>query len=101
MGHKKYHNDALPGYIEEYANKRLLDYHRYSEYHMRLMDGGFTAVDIWTSERYWVMQTDYLSLGESVVERGNEKGRLPSEKSEIYKFLDKLFYPTADLELLK
>jgi hypothetical protein len=93
----------------EYTNDRNLDLEIYSEYHMRVMDGGFTTIDLWTTGRYYVLHTDYsaqmpkaeipggvLSIDMNdperlkkhkldvsgrprFLERGGEKGMLPLE----------------------
>lgn len=80
--------DKLAAYCEDYA----LDLQQYSPYHLRLMDGGFVVLDVWTTGRYYVLTTDYLAMNSevSLVERGGEKGQLPND---IKPFLDKLFFP--------
>lgn len=97
MSHqKKQHNALLPALLQQYANSRTLDFHRYSDYHMRLMDGGFIILDVWTTGRYWVMQTDYYKLTDKhIIERGGEKGSVPPEK-RLESWLDDLFF-AADL----
>lgn len=82
-----------PEDVEAYAKLRDLDYKRYSKYHMRLMDGGYTVLDVWTTGRYYVLTTDYSELTPSIVERGGEKGDLLLETSALTEWLDGLFYP--------
>lgn len=92
---KKKHNYNLPKLLEQYASTRMLTYHQYSEYHMRLMDG-FTVVDIWTSGKYYVLSTNYIDMTDRViVERGGEKGTLTGD---TYTFLDDLFYAPDKLD---
>lgn len=90
----------IPGFIEKidaYAEVRGLDVHHYSPYHMRLMDGGYVVVDVWTTGRYFIMMTDYLALTDgNEVERGGEVGQLPLT---FDKFLDGVFYPGESEEL--
>jgi hypothetical protein len=94
---KQWHNHELESWLSDYAEKRALDFHKYSEYHMRLMDGGYIAIDIWTTEKYWVKQTDYFKITDkTIIERGGEKGTLPYGKENIEEWLDKLFY-AADM----
>lgn len=87
---KKYHDLQLASKLKNYAESRTLDFQQYSEYHMRLMDGGYTTIDFWTTGRYWVMATDYHALGVDKVERSGEKGMLPSN---LEAWLDELFFP--------
>lgn len=85
-------NKHIPNFdtiLRTYAENHLLDLYQYSPYHYRLTDSGYTTVDMWTTGRYYVMTTDYLELvGEGMVERGGEKGSLPTNLDD---FLDKLF----------
>lgn len=82
-----------PDAVEMYATSRGLDFHQYSKYHMRLMDGGYTVLDIWTTGRYYVLTTDYVEFAKGTVERGGEKGLVPGSYEELEKWLDNLFYP--------
>lgn len=83
--------------LRKYANSRTLDFACYSEYHMRISDGGFICLDCWTTGKYWVKQTDYVKLTDApIVERGGETGWLPTKYKELVDFMDKLFY-AADL----
>lgn len=65
---------------------------------MRLMDGGFTVLDIWTTGRYYVLTTDYLAMmGKGFVERGAEKGWVnPDNEAEFHQWLDRLFFPEIE-----
>lgn len=91
MSKQKNHIAGLSERLVEYAEKRVLDFHQYSPYHMRIMDGGFTVLDVWTTGRYFVLTTDYNEmLDGAVVERGGEKGWIPTD--DLWPFLDKLFY---------
>lgn len=91
----------IPGFIDkitEYADKRVLDLHQYSPYHLRLMDGGYVVLDVWTTGRYFVVMTDYEALFDgNVEEREGEKGQLPQIiPGELWPFLDTIFFG-ADL----
>lgn len=91
---------GLPAMLKLYARSRTLDFHRYSEYHMRIIDSGYTCIDVWTSGKYWVKETNYyqqVAEGHSIVERGNEKGWIPENYPQLQKFLDKLFF-AAEME---
>lgn len=96
MSKKKPQFKELPLLLEEYATLRELEYHRYSPYHMRIMDSGFTVLDVWTSSRYYVLTTDYnaekTSRLTSVIERGGEKGCIPTTQPELQIWLDELFF---------
>jgi hypothetical protein len=65
---------------------------------MRVMDSGFTVVDVWTSSRYYVLTTDYneqkIDKSIRVIERGGEKGFIPTTKTELTYWLDRLFFVT-------
>lgn len=96
---RQYHDKSLPEKLTHYAESRSLEFQQYSEYHMRLMDGGYTVIDIWTTGRYWIMTTDYLDMGIQAVERGSEKGVLPSNNMlKLGMWLDKLFFPEGNNE---
>lgn len=102
MSHKKrFHDDTLPITLKQYAYDRTLDFHQYSEYHMRLMDGGFTVLDVWTTGRYYIMSTDYAAMlgEETIIERGGEKGQLPATRTEVLQdWLDRLFFPEMEVQ---
>lgn len=91
---KKQHYHQLPVLLAQYAKDRTLDFGLYSEFHMRIMDGGYITLDVWTTGRYFVLQTDYAELTDkNIVERGGEKGSLPSmDKTKLYDWLDDLFF---------
>lgn len=92
MSKQKNHIPGLADKLTEYCEKRNLDMHQYSPYHMRIMDGGYVVLDVWTTGRYYVLMTDYQEMldGEKV-ERGGEKGQLPMTGG-LWSFLDVLFY---------
>jgi|ERR1700761_1753364 len=95
MAKQKNHILGLVDKLHEYANSRLLDFHQYSPYHMRIMDGGFVVLDLWTTGRYYIVMTDYYILtDDNIVERGGEKGSLPYDNVE--NFLDKIFFPIKE-----
>lgn len=90
---KQQHRKELPEQLKNYCDARSIDFHRYSEYHMRLMDGGFIVLDVWTTGKYFVLQTDYYKLTKTpIIERGGEKGMLPSYGDGFIKWLDDLFF---------
>lgn len=90
MARQKHHVPGLLDKLTDYSERRALDLHQYSPYHLRIMDGGYTVLDVWTTGRYYVLTTDYLALLDgNVVERAGEKGTLPDD---LWPFLDKLFY---------
>lgn len=94
MSKQKNHIPGLADKLANYADERKLDFHQYSPYHMRMMDGGYVVLDVWTTGRYFVLMTDYLAMLEgNIVERGGEKGQLPLD--DLQGFLDKLFYGEA------
>lgn len=91
---KNDHDWSLPEVLSNYARERGVIYHNYSKFHNRLIYQGtekeaVAIIDIWTTHKYWVMQTNYLH---GIVERGGEKGEFPSGKKKIYKFLDEFFF---------
>jgi hypothetical protein len=94
---KRQHDESLPTKLQKYATDYALDFHQYSEYHMRLMDGGFVTLDVWTTGRYYVLMTDYLGMlsrEQTIIERGGEKGDLPSwREGPLFTWLNKLFFP--------
>lgn len=92
---QKHHITGLSEKLLEFAESRTLDFHQYSPFHMRITDGGYVVIDVWTTGRYFVLMTDYAELSPGVIERGGEKGKMPKD---IYKFLDKVFFPEAIYE---
>lgn len=83
---------ALPDRLQQYAERRVLDCNRFSRYHMRIDDGGYIEVDVWTTGKYHIRKTDYRTMmGKSYIERNNETGTLPLDHLEAY--LDKIFFP--------
>lgn len=97
MGKQKNHIPGLSEKLKDYADKRTLDFAQYSPYHMRIMDGGFVVIDVWTTGRYYIVMTDYNQMTDgNVVERQAEKGQLPLET--LTPFLDKIFF-TEILEI--
>lgn len=104
MSKQKNHIPGLIDQLTEYCEKRVLDFHQYSPYHMRIMDGGFVVLDVWTTGRYYVLMTDYLAMfdGEKI-ERAGEKGWIPTGANRLWNFLDELFYgePMEDFSDIK
>lgn len=92
--HKKQHRAGLLSALSEYTDDRELVLLDFSEYHMRIVDEGYTILDLWTTGRYYVVATDYNEKYPSspLVERQGEKGTLPVEEYELRTFLDKLFF---------
>lgn len=97
MAKQKNHIPGLSEKIKDYADKRMLDFAQYSPYHMRVMDGGYVVLDVWTTGRYYIVMTDYYKMtDDNVVERQGEKGQLPI--NNLTPFLDKIFF-TEMLEI--
>lgn len=96
MSKPKNHIPGIGEKLAAYAQMRMLDFHQYSPYHMRIMDGGFVVLDVWTTGRYFIVMTDYNEMTDgNEVERGGEKGQIPIDN--ITKFLDGIFYPGMDI----
>ncbi len=95
---KRFHHKHLPELVQDYTDSRNLDYNRYSEYHLRVIDQEFTCVDIWTTAKYWIKETNYHLQGEyteeTPVERGGEQGFLPVDRDKLFDYLDRIFYAT-------
>lgn len=91
---KKTHYDWLPEMLADYTKGKPLRFDRYGEYHMRIVDAGTCCLDIWTTGKYYVVETNYNLLEAHVTERAGEKGDIPTwdDKALIY-FLDKMFFP--------
>jgi hypothetical protein len=91
---KKQHIPNLVATLSDYADARELVLLDFSNYHMRLVDEGYTILDLWTTGRYYVVATDYNEKypGSPLIERQGEKGSLPLEMTELHAFLDKLFF---------
>lgn len=91
MSKPKNHIPGISEKLAAYAQVRALDFHQYSPYHMRIMDGGFVVLDVWTTGRYFIVMTDYLAMTDgNLPERGGEKGQIPI--NDITNFLDLIFY---------
>lgn len=92
---KKYvkHYPEIRSYLKQYAESRALEFNQFTEYHMRVIDDGFTTVDVWSSGKYFIKQTNYyLQSDEGVTERYGEHGRISIGKAEMFDFLDDIFY---------
>lgn len=100
---KRYHNKHLPTVLYMYANDRVLDYHRFDEYHLRLTDGGYTCLDIWTTGSYYIKETDYFAMvGTGKIERAGEKGHIPAwDGDRLRDWLDKMFFPEITSNLIR
>lgn len=91
MSKPKNHIPNLEDELQQYAEGRMLDFHQYSPYHMRIMDGGYVILDVWTTGRYYIVMTDYKEITDSNIrEREGEKGNLPLNTLKL--FLDKVFF---------
>src|SRR5947209_13833915 len=89
---KKPRRASLPLWAENYAKPRVLEYHQYSLWHLRLIDAGFTTIDLWTTGRYYIKETSYsLQTDRQIIERGGETGWLPRE-DELEEWLDEIIY---------
>jgi hypothetical protein len=101
MSKQKNHIPGLVDKLNEYADRRQLDIHQYSPYHLRIMDGGYVVLDVWTTGRYYIVMTDYNEITDgNIVERQGEKGQLPADSTQsrmLTPFLDKIF--TEPLEI--
>lgn len=94
MSKPKNHIPGLVDKLNAYAEERMLDIFQYSPYHIRIMDGGYVVLDVWTTGRYFIVMTDYEEMTEgNEVERQGEKGQLPT--TDLKPFLDKIFYAGA------
>lgn len=95
-----YHYNQLESWLREYAHKNDLTFQKYSPYHMRLIDSLQTMLDVWTTGKYYVKDTNYLEIAPevSLVERAGEKGFIEtSDKKKFTRWLDKLFFPLDSL----
>src|SRR6476661_8702993 len=93
MTKPKNHIPGLAERLANYADKRVLDFHQYSPYHMRITDSGYVILDIWTTGRYYIVMTDYyLFLDDAIPERAGEKGSIPYEAEKLWSFLDTIFF---------
>lgn len=91
MSKQKNHITGMADRISQYAERRMLDFSQYSPYHMRLMDGGFVVLDVWTTGRYFIVMTDYQEMTDgNLIERQGEKGQLPLV--DLWPFLDTIFF---------
>lgn len=86
---RRYHDWNIPKILKAYATERGVDYERFGDYHMRMSYGEVATVDVWTTHKYWVKETNYLH---GLIERGGETGHFPEGKKAIYNFLDKLLF---------
>lgn len=94
MGRRtKTHHWQLPKLLEQYAKENGFFYVRYSEYHMRIIQDDIVCFDAWTTAKYYIVGTEFVEYGAGMTERAGEKGILPTNKKELYSFLNKLFYP--------
>lgn len=88
---KKIHYPDLPRKLIKYANTRALEFHSYSAYHMRIIYTDFVCLDVWTTAKYYVKESNYCDMGgKQTIERAGETGVLDLENLED--FLDDIFY---------
>jgi len=88
---KKKHYMGLPDKLRKYADVRALEFKQYSAYHMRLIYPDAVCLDVWTTAKYYVKETNYADMSDNKrIERGGESGMLKLNKLE--QFLDDLFY---------
>lgn len=101
MSRKNTHYDNLARLAREVANKYSLDYVKFSPYHMRISDGGYTVLDLWTTAKYYVKETSYYeAYAESgLIERGGETGLLPVKKLELDMWIRELFFPSRAVDI--
>lgn len=86
---------GLREYLIVYCKDNELDFHQFTEHHMRISNGGLVEMDCWVNGRFWVMLADF---GDSDKARTGEKGRLPTEPiSKVGGFLDKLFFADGEV----
>ena len=91
MGKPKYHIPGFAEKISNYAEKRMLDFVQFSPFHMRVSDGGYTTLDVWSTGRYYIVTTDYAEMYDSaIVERQGEKGNIPVDN--LWPFMDGIFF---------
>lgn len=91
MSKQKNHLPLLAEKLRDYSDHRMLDFAQYSPYHIRIMDGGYVVLDVWTTGRYYIVMTDYNEMTDNnVIERQGEKGQLPLDT--LTPFLDKIFF---------
>lgn len=86
---RKFHDWNLANHLKAYAKERGVVYSQYNPYHMRLSYDKTAVVDVWTTHKYWVKETNY---SHNLTERQGEKGHFPEGKDNIYDFLDKLLF---------
>jgi hypothetical protein len=60
---------------------------------MRIIDPGYCVMDIWTTGKYYILEDNR----DVKIMRGGEKGIVPEDNDQLFRFLDKLFY-AADME---
>lgn len=88
------HYNSLPDLLQAYAIANDLHYARYSEYHMRLIQGDLVCFDAWTTGKYYIVNTEFVLYEAHIVERAGEKGILPvTDTKQLNNFLNKLFNP--------
>lgn len=98
MSRKKnpYHEEIIVN-LQLYATSRSLDLAQYSKWHYRITNDSYTILDIWSSAKYYIMETDYASYSgnHDTGERTGEKGKLPATEGKVlFDWLDKIFYAT-------
>ena len=96
---RKHHYTELPGLLKRYAKARKFELRKINQWQYRIVDKGFTAVDVWTTAKYHIIYTNYHKITEQqIYERTDEWGTLRPAKTELGRFLDNLFYRADILE---
>lgn len=86
------HYPQIKQFLKEIADDYGIEFQQYNEYHMRLMDG-YTVLDVWTTGKYYVLETSYNKIAHGTIERQGEKGSTPTKKKPFAEFIHKLFFP--------
>lgn len=96
---RKHHYRNLPGLLKRYAEARKFEIRKINEWQYRIIDKGYTKIDIWTTAKYHIIETNYYKITDSmIIERSDEWGSLPIKQIPLGRFLDKVFYSADVLE---
>lgn len=100
-GKQSYQDSAYFDLLKRYANTRLLDTAHYKKRpYLAIIDPSYTRIHILPNGSYHIVYHKHYRITQShkVKFRKSEHGMLPTDKLELGRFLDRVFFEGDALE---